>query len=93
MNDEAGLPPLPLDIALSRGPARAPVFGKLTYSATGLPPGLDIDPETGEIGGRPTAAGRYNVTIQATSAYEPESWRERVALRRFLRHWQLKFRR
>ena len=34
----------------------------LTYSATGLPPGLQITASSGRIAGTPTAAGLYNVT-------------------------------
>ena len=67
--------------------------GKLVYSATGLPHGLICDPETGEIHGAAIGPGTFKVTVTATSAYEPESWRERVALRRFLRHWTPKFKR
>ena len=37
----------------------------LTYSATGLPPGLSINPATGLISGTPTTAGTYNVTASA----------------------------
>ncbi|HTJ39530.1 MAG TPA: discoidin domain-containing protein [Dactylosporangium sp.] len=38
----------------------------LTYSATGLPPGLSINAATGVISGGPNAAGTYNVTVTAT---------------------------
>ncbi|WP_269857087.1 putative Ig domain-containing protein [Streptomyces sp. RPT161] len=39
---------------------------KLTYSATGLPPGLTIASGTGLISGTPTTAGTYHVTVTAT---------------------------
>jgi hypothetical protein len=35
----------------------------LTYAATGLPPGLSIDPSTGLITGTPSAIGSYNSTV------------------------------
>ena len=38
----------------------------LTYSATGLPTGLSINPATGLITGTPTATGTSNVTVTAT---------------------------
>src|SRR6185503_14423776 len=40
----------------------------LTFSATGLPPGLSVNPMTGEISGTLayTAAGAYTVTVSAT---------------------------
>jgi subtilisin-like proprotein convertase family protein len=38
-----------------------------TYAATGLPPGLSINPASGQISGIPTAAGRYSVTLSATN--------------------------
>jgi hypothetical protein len=38
----------------------------LTYSATGLPPGLSINSSSGLISGTPTTAGTYSVTVTAT---------------------------
>jgi hypothetical protein len=38
-----------------------------SYSATGLPPGLTIDPVTGQITGIPTVGGVYDVTLMATN--------------------------
>jgi hypothetical protein len=37
----------------------------LTYTATGLPPGLSLQSSTGFISGTPTTSGTYNVTITA----------------------------
>jgi hypothetical protein len=40
--------------------------GDLSYTATGLPPGLEINPERGWITGVLTpGAGRYKVTVTA----------------------------
>jgi ELWxxDGT repeat protein len=41
----------------------------LTFSATGLPPGLTIHPTTGVISGIPTSPGPYQATITATDTY------------------------
>jgi hypothetical protein len=38
----------------------------LTYTATGLPKGLVIDPTTGTISGKPTTAGTTSTTVTAT---------------------------
>jgi hypothetical protein len=38
----------------------------LTYSATGLPPGLSVGASTGYISGTGTTAGTYNVTARAS---------------------------
>lgn len=38
----------------------------LTYSATGLPAGLTLNPLTGIISGKATTTGRYNVTASVT---------------------------
>jgi hypothetical protein len=36
-----------------------------------LPPGLDLDGETGEITGRPTTEGEFTFTIDCTDSSEP----------------------
>lgn len=42
--------------------------GSPTFGATGLPPGLSINPTTGAITGTPSAPGTYNVTVTASNA-------------------------
>jgi streptogramin lyase len=42
-----------------------------TWTATGLPPGLAIDPATGNLSGTPTTAGAYMATITVTDSGEP----------------------
>ena len=43
--------------------ATDPDRNPLTYSATGLPPGLSIGTNVGFVSGTPTAAGTYNVAV------------------------------
>jgi subtilase family serine protease len=38
----------------------------LSYSASGLPPGLSISPSSGIIGGKPAKGGTFTVTVTAT---------------------------
>ncbi|MDH6576011.1 putative Ig domain-containing protein [Kitasatospora sp. MAP5-34] len=45
--------------------------GTLSYSASGLPAGLSIDPASGLISGTPTAAGTSTVTVTATDSTGP----------------------
>jgi hypothetical protein len=42
-----------------------------TWSATGLPAGLNIDPSTGVIGGTPSAAGTSTVAVTVTDSTNP----------------------
>ena len=44
---------------------RSPRGTPIAWSASGLPPGLAIDPTTGAITGRPTVPGRHFVTVAA----------------------------
>lgn len=41
----------------------------LTWAATGLPPGLSLDPSSGTITGVPSAAGTYTVNVTVTDAF------------------------
>jgi alpha-tubulin suppressor-like RCC1 family protein/DNA-binding beta-propeller fold protein YncE len=43
------------------------------WSASGLPPGLSIDPAGGAISGTPSAGGRYTPTITVTDSYGIEA--------------------
>lgn len=44
---------------------------KLSFSATGLPPGLTIDPRTGAIAGTPSAVGSYPASIRVKGSCGP----------------------
>ena len=61
--------------ALPNGALNQPYAGGLTanggtapyqYGATGLPPGLSLDPLSGKVTGSPTQAGSFNVISYAT---------------------------
>jgi chitodextrinase len=43
--------------------------GALFYSATGLPPGLSLDPISGHVTGAPSVQGAFTSTIKATNPY------------------------
>ncbi|MEM7800624.1 MAG: putative Ig domain-containing protein, partial [Chloroflexota bacterium] len=45
----------------------------LSYLAEGLPPGLSIDGDDGEISGTPTAAGSYSVEITVSDGIDEDS--------------------
>jgi large repetitive protein len=42
-----------------------------TWSSAGMPPGIYVDPSTGEILGTPTTAGSYSVVVTATDTASP----------------------
>ncbi len=48
--------------------ANDPDGDALTYSATGLPPGVELQPVTGVLSGAPTAAGTFRATLVVTDA-------------------------
>lgn len=52
----------------------------LTYSATGLPPGLKVNVKTGEISGRPTKEGNYTPTLTAKNTFGGDSYLVQTAI-------------
>ena len=68
--DGSGAAITPLTIQASDSSAGS----TLTYSDGGtLPPGLSIDPSTGDITGTPTTGGSYSVTITVSDNYGQSS--------------------
>ena len=73
--DVFSLPPGLLTVSYDRQPplTAATVNGvNVTYSATGLPPGILYHPTTGELSGTPTAIGEYDAVFTATSTSPSE---------------------
>ena len=54
--------------------------GTLAFSATGLPPGVTVNPSTGTIGGAPSATGSYGVTLRASNGSQAVSTDLRITV-------------
>jgi alpha-tubulin suppressor-like RCC1 family protein len=65
----ASLPAASVGTAYRVGSVAAGGMGGYSWSATGLPPGLSIDPASGVISGMPTAAGTSNVVLHVSDAF------------------------
>ncbi len=75
VNYSTGAPPVifsgPAIIIQAGASANLPTYAihaPVSFSASGLPPGLSISPSSGLVSGTPTALGDYTVTLQATNA-------------------------
>ena len=56
-------------VAYSGSAAATGGAGPLTYSATGLPAWLTLDPNSGAVAGTPSAVGKFNFTVTAADAF------------------------
>jgi len=63
------LPPGDVDDTYSVKVQATGGVGPYTWTATGLPPGLQMDPATGVISGVPTAPGTFTVEVTVTDAW------------------------
>lgn len=54
--------------------------GADSFGASGLPPGLLLDPTSGLITGRPETVGKYAVTLAATNSVGATSWTETLVI-------------
>ncbi|MBK9387148.1 MAG: putative Ig domain-containing protein [Planctomycetes bacterium] len=52
----------------------------LEHSATGLPPGLAIDPASGSIAGTPTTAGTFEVELRVRGGGDELQWNTRLRI-------------
>jgi len=61
-------------IALTATDAQTSPFPVITWTASGLPPGISISHSSGLVAGTPTLAGTYDVTISAKDNSHPPTY-------------------
>jgi alpha-tubulin suppressor-like RCC1 family protein len=65
----SSLPPGQIGVAYGAGAVASGGEGGYTWSASGLPPGLSIDPSSGRIGGTPTSLGTSEVVLHVSDGF------------------------